>query len=166
MSVVLALDLGLTTGYAVGVPGRAPQFGCLRLPGPAAGFGARFGALTNGISDLIVTHRPALIAKEAILRLAAQNSAHIARLQFGYQACADEEAWRHNVATVEADADAIRKSIIGRSRWPKGTDVKAKVIEWCREHGIDVRQSDQADAIVTWFWACETHAGALRRKAA
>lgn len=160
---ILALDLGLVTGFAYGLPGSVPIFGCVRLPGPAAGFGRRFCHLTNGICDLIVEHRPALLAKEAILRLAAQNSAHVARLQFGYQAIADEEAHRQDVEVVEEDVDLVRNHLIGRRRAPKGTEVKDWVIGWLRRRGFDVTQPDQADAIMIWLWACEVHGNKLRR---
>ena len=76
--VISALDLGLTTGLCWGAPGERPQFGCLRLPGPERGNGARFGALSNAVSDLITEHRPALVVKEAPMRLGGMTSTNTA----------------------------------------------------------------------------------------
>lgn len=164
-SGVLGLDLGLTTGFCFGEPGSlTPTFGCIRLPGPECGYGERLGRLTNGISDLIVRFQPRILAKEAIIRLAAQNSAHVARLQFGYQACADEEGWRHSVEVVEEDADKIRLHVMGRSRWPKGVEVKPQIVQFVRQYGFDCHQHDQADAIVVWLWACRKYGAKLRQK--
>ena len=152
--VILALDLGLTTGLCWGAPGERPQFGCLRLPGPERGNGARFGALSNAVSDLITEHRPALVVKEAPMRLGGMTSTNTARLHYGYHGAVEEGCWRRDVPCREEEADTVRKAMIGRSRWPRGTEVKAEIIKWVIARGIDCHQGDQADAVVLWLWAC------------
>ena len=151
--VVAALDLGVTTGWCVGRAGGVPRWGAWRLAGAAAKSGARFCGLSNSISDLIVTHRPAFVLKEAPLRMAAASSELVRRSQFGLHATAEEACFRQDVEVAEAEADVIRKAIIGRSRWPKGTDPKAEVMAWCNAHGYEVRQPDAADAILAWLYA-------------
>lgn len=163
--VVGALDLGVTSGFCVGAIGRMPRYGAWRLAGPAALPGARWCGLSNEISNLIVEHRPAFILKEAPLRMAAQSSELVRRSQFGLHACAEEACFRQDVDIFEDGADAIRKEIIGRSRWPKGADPKREVMAWCNAHGYTVSQPDTADAIVAWLYAC-ANASRFQRKAA
>jgi hypothetical protein len=164
--IVVGLDLGVTTGFCVGPVGGAPNWGAWRLAGPAAPPGARWCGLSNMLSDLIVTHRPAFALKEAPLRMAAQSSELVRRSQLGLHACAEEACFRQELDLHEEGADPIRKAIIGRSRWPKGADPKREVMAWCNDHGYEVRQPDAADAILVWLYACATASRYLTRSAA
>jgi hypothetical protein len=154
-SRILALDLGATSGWCFGARGGDPRFGIFTLPGPGSRSGARFGPLANMCGDLIRRHQPTLVIKEAPMRFRAQNSAHTARQQYGYHAIVEDACWRNEVPLIEEEVDTIRKAIIGLCRVRKGHDIKDVCLRWCRDHGFQVRQADQADAVITWLWACE-----------
>ena len=145
---VLALDLALRVGWAFGLDAdAAPHCGVWVLPS-AADLGRRYAALGNELADALALHQPRLVLMEAPL-VRQDNSA---RLLLGLAAHVESTCYRWGVECREAHSATVRKAVLGRGTFPKGT-AKAAVLAFCTEQGWPVPDDNAADACLVWAYA-------------
>lgn len=145
---ILALDLSLTTGFALGhACDREPLSGVWSLP--SGNQGAAFDALEHNLADAIEVHAPSLVFMEAPLVAMVQTSA---RLLLGLAAHVESTCWRYSVPCREETVQKIRLVATGRGHFKKGM-AKAHVAEWCRNRGWSPCDDNAADALVAWQYA-------------
>jgi Holliday junction resolvasome RuvABC endonuclease subunit len=137
--VFWALDLGTTTGYAVGGLG-ADISGTWNLkPSRFDSGGMRFVKFRQQLSELLMAGKPEVIGFEEVRRHQGVDAAHVyGGLLAVLQAfCIDNgiEYTGYSVGTIKAFATG------------KGNASKAQMIEAVQAWGYDVADDNQADAI-------------------
>jgi Holliday junction resolvasome RuvABC endonuclease subunit len=147
---VLALDLSLSTGWALGgINDADPISGVWRLPG-IDNLGRAFTALSNELEDAIALHQPRWVVAEAPLPDIRQTSA---RLLLGLSAHVESSCYRMGVPCFEVAVTTVRATVMGTGRFPKG-EAKQHVLAWCARRGWTDLTDDEADARLVWLYAC------------
>lgn len=152
-SVILALDLGTTTGWAMALPDGGIVSGTVSFrPSRYDGGGMRylrFRAWLQGISD--DTPSIAAIHFEEVRRHLSTDAAHVhGGLLATMTAWCEEQA----VAYQGVPVGTIKRFIAG-----KGNAHKAAVMSAVRERGYSPADDNEADAIAILLWALETRGG-------
>ncbi len=158
--VLLSLDLGKTTGWAVLAPGLRPVWGFWELPGTEA---TRNMALENAIEDAVSFHHPTRAIIEAPLPLGAyvyhghdedhwQTNAAAVRQQLGLRGCALAQLYRDNVPCSEVSAALVRSTLIGTSRGEKKGDIKLAIQRYLHRHGWMVSDLNACDAVAVGLY--------------
>jgi Holliday junction resolvasome RuvABC endonuclease subunit len=151
--VVLALDLGTTTGWAMSLPDAGIVSGTVSFrPSRYDGGGmryVRFQAWLDGVAD--DTPEIAAIHFEEVRRHVSTDSSHI----YG-GLLATLTAWceQQSIAYQGVPVGTIKRFITGR-----GNADKAAVIEAVRARGYSPADDNEADAIAILLWALETRGG-------
>jgi hypothetical protein len=151
---VLALDLSGTVGWCFGrEDARDPEvFGTWPLP-TRVDEGERWAAFEDTLSEALERLDAERLVLEAPMRLAAlaeRSTLAIVGQQMTLRGCAFIEAWRAGLKRpIEIPAEKVRKAMLGRTRFPKGT-VKDEVVRACHARGWRVRDHNAGDACLTW----------------
>lgn len=159
---ILALDIATTTGIAIGNAGDVPQAWSERL-GEKKDEDELFSNSIRFTSDLIVLHRPDLIAYEGAV--GGDRSSHFL---VGMIACIRGSARNRGVKVMACNIGAIRKSFIGQhitsanykhlpARKRKAAaraHIKSAVQTACKMRGWGDLDEDAADACAVWEYAC------------
>jgi Holliday junction resolvasome RuvABC endonuclease subunit len=151
--VLLALDLGTTTGWAMCLPDGGIVSGTVSFkPGRYDGGGMRylrFRAWLDGVAD----DKPeiAAIHFEEVRRHVSTDSSHI----YG-GLLATLTAWceQQSIAYQGVPVGTIKRFITGR-----GNADKAAVLDAIRARGYSPADDNEADAIAILLWAVETRGG-------
>lgn len=158
--VIIALDLGIRTGVAIGAPGEPPRVTAVTFKRPSQERDVAFGNLVAWLDQAAREHRPALVFKEAMLPLQAfaklGNAEATVRLQAGLHAIVEAVCCRHNVAWDERADSTIRKHFLGRGRLGDRRSTKDAVIARCHALGLlprTCRDDNCADAVAAHDWA-------------
>lgn len=148
---LLCLDLASTVGVAYGHPAdRLPVFWSFDLL-RTEGEGARYASFENELFDILAALKPAAVVLEAPLPLMAQTRAAICQQQYTLRGISLSECWRASVPVSEVEVDTVRIEILGTARFRKG-QVKAEVVRYCRELGLDLSDHNAGDAVLIWLW--------------
>ncbi len=151
--MVLALDLSLRVGVAVGRSGanEAPKVFAWKLPSVATGYGRISAALDQALCDAIDVFQPGRIVCEAPIRFKVQTSAE---LLLGLWWRVQETAWHHDIPVEAIASSTVRLGVLGTGKFPKG-EAKPAVMRWLRENGYQVPYGgdDEADALILCLWA-------------
>lgn len=157
----LALDLSkASTGFAVWRPGwDSPRYGSWALGSEFTSTGKAFVNLHRKLGELMqitgpfetVTYEEPLLLGPA----AGNTSAETQMLLIGLMAHVESFCAAKRLRRVQyVNQSSWRKHFIGSmKRGTKRTDLKALVMERCRQHGWNPRNSDEADALgIMSYW--------------
>lgn len=166
--LILALDLGVTAGFAKGRPRDAVVSGSVRLKKPDQPIDVAFANLWAFLCDQFAIERPELVVKEAMLQLPAfgplETSQKTIRAHAAYHGIVEGCCRAHDIEWRDASEATVRKHFLGTARVPGGRpEIKKAVIARCHLLGLmprDRHDDNQADAIATHDWACATFGGA------
>lgn len=151
MSQTIALDLGTTTGWAVGKPGMVISGTCTFKPGRYDGGGMRFLRFRRWAEDLIASERPQAIYFEEVRRHAGTDAAHIYGGLLGILTAICEEL---GIPYQGVPVGTIKKHATG-----KGNADKAAMIGAMRAAGFAPKDDNEADALALLQWAFATNGG-------
>jgi len=157
MGVLMALDMGpTTTGFSVGdLSGKLPIAEFWPMP-EIGGEGEVYRVFTNNLYDAIEAHKPDKLAIEKPLSVQAMlgrcNPEYIWRIG-KLRGDVYEAGRRCRIPVVAFSADTIRSEILGRCRWPGGSEEAKKVVmAYVRGLGSNVTSFDAADAVMVWLY--------------
>lgn len=151
--VILALDLGTTTGWALRAADGLITSGTVSFrPSRYDGGGMRYLRFRAWLDSLAVdVGRPGAIHFEEVRRHAGTDAAHI----FG-GLLATLTAWAemHSVPYQGVPVGTIKRHVAA-----KGNADKAAVMAAVRARGFTPADDNEADAIAILLWAIETNGG-------
>ena len=149
---VLSLDLSSNCGWAYGPPDRPlPEaYGLWLLPQKY--LGDRLNAFRSVFVDAVLEYQPSMVFKEAPLAHYTDDPLWVIRQQYGLDAYVEGECAELGIRCCENEPQTIRQEVLGCGQFPKGT-VKAVVIRWARQRGIDTQNDNVADACCGWEFA-------------
>jgi hypothetical protein len=162
--VLMTLDMGPTvTGFAVGdLYGKLPIAEFWELP-ESGGEGAVYRNFTNALYGAIEDPRPTKIYIENPLPVQAMlghcRPEYILRIH-KMRGDVYEAGNRLSIPVLGFSADTVRHELLGRCRWPGGSDeAKRVVLAHVRGLGLNVTSFDAADAVMIWLygqflWEC------------
>ena len=151
--IVLALDLGTTTGWALhGADGLITSGTVSFRPGRFDGGGMRYLRFTNWLGELDRLFGPiAAIWFEDVRRHAGTDAAHV---YGGLMATLTAWAELRGVPYEGVPVGTIKRHATGR-----GNAEKAAMIAAAKARGFSPADDNEADAIAILFWALETGGG-------
>jgi len=159
--IVLALDIAISTGVAVGSSGGQPVSSTVNLGKPPNG--RRFSNALRMTQDLISEHKPDLIVAEAAI-----GGPKASAFLIGLVACVEGCAFNRGIPFETINLGTIRKSFLGKhlttrhfpslSQKAAKQAIKMQVVQGCALRGWSVHNDDEADALALWDYACATHA--------
>lgn len=156
MTTVLALDLALVTGWAVGQPGGKPMSGTVRFGSPQSSHEAAFAAALTWAAGKIREYQPTLIIWEAPMSTLfnrGNTTNNTTTLLYGLPAVIGAASHLLGIYDVrKAETRAIRNHFIGCN--PKRAKAKPMVMRQCRVMGWPVDDDNEADALATWSYMC------------
>jgi hypothetical protein len=149
---VLSLDLSRNCGWAYGTPDlKLPShYGCWVLPQRRRG--ERLNAFRSVLVAALSEFGPALVFKEAPLAHYTEDPISVIRQQYGLDGYVEGECTDLGIEYAEQEPGTIREEVLGKGWFAKGT-VKAVVIRWAQQRGIDTDNDNVADACVGWEFA-------------
>lgn len=162
---IIALDLAIRTGYALGVSGSEPAAviaGAVTLKDPKDDRRVAFGNLLEWLNTRCNQYKPALIVKEAPLNVTFQartNSQATTRLTLGLHAIVEGIAQRHGIPCRDINDQTVRKHFIGKAKAGSREETKLAVIRRAEVLGYAPRglnDADRSDACAIWDWAAHT----------
>ena len=153
--VILALDLGTTTGWALRSANGPVAHGFVSFKSQRfEGGGMRYLRFRSWLDQLAVTTGlPEAVYFEEVRRHAATDAAHI---YGGFLACLT--AWCEELGLAY---QGVPVGTIKRHVTSKGNADKQAVIEAVRARGFRPADDNEADAIAILLWALETKGGVL-----
>jgi hypothetical protein len=169
--LIMALDLAVKTGFCIGRAGGKPRAGSVRLKSPHDPSSRACRKLGIWLRDQFAFERPDLVVIEAPVNIGAmidwkkdgekpsfrstpETISLLHRLVGGVETICGP----YGIRCGDANVQTVRKHFIGRAR-PENP--KQVVLDRCRLLGYvdrDFSDTDAADAIALWDWACATHA--------
>lgn len=162
--IIMALDLGINTGYAVGAPGNKPRSGSVRLKRRDEPRTVSWRNIACFLRDQIQYERPDLVVYEAALDPIAMrelgNSAVTVVITWGHVAAVEAICGPLGIRTEPVNVQSVRRHFTGRARWGERDAAKRAVVERCWTLGYfgrDCRDDNRADACATFDFACATY---------
>ena len=156
MTIILALDLATTTGFAVGEPGAVPYHGSIRFAKAGASHEAIFARAAQWMNGLLVAHAPSLVVWEAPMPTSfsrGRTTSDTTTILHGLPAVIGAVAYLKGIFDIrKAETRAVRNHFIGCN--PKRAKAKPMVIRQCRAMGWDVVDDNAADACALWHYMC------------
>jgi hypothetical protein len=151
--VMLAVDLGTTTGWAMALPGSSMASGTVSLkPSRYDGGGMRYLRFRSWLDTLVEdVGTIGEVHYEEVRRHLSTDAAHVHGGLLGTLSAWCEE-W--SIAYQGVPVGTIKRFIAGR-----GNADKAAVIEAVRARGYSPADNNEADAIAILLWALETRGG-------
>lgn len=157
---ILALDLAINTGAAIGRAGVAPRSFSVRLKKGDEGQDVAFANLVAWLSRFLSEEKPALVFKEAMLPIAAfarlDSAAHTITFHAGLHAIVEALCVRHRIPWDERADATVRKHFCGSARFGGRAAAKRAVLGRCHMLGLlprDCKDDNRADAIACHDWA-------------
>ncbi len=164
---ILALDLAVVTGYAIGIAGEIPQSGSVRLkrrddPAEVAPFN-----MLAFLRDRFVLDKPDLVAIEHYMHPVASKSADATILQLFCFGVAVAACQAYGLRYEAPRVDAIRKHFCGQRNAGNRGDTKRMVLARAKTLGYvprDCTDDNRADACALFDFA-SAHYARVRPKA-
>jgi Holliday junction resolvasome RuvABC endonuclease subunit len=149
---VLSLDLSRNTGIAYGtIDLKLPAlWQCWVLPQRTSG--QRLNAFRSTFDAFCIEYAPSLVFKEEPLAHFTDDPLYVIREQYGLHAIVEAECADLGIRVAEQSPSTIREQVLGKGQFPKGT-VKAVVVRWAQQRGIDTDNDNIADACCGWEFA-------------
>ena len=158
--IIMALDLAIETGFAVGRVGGHPRSGSVKLKKRGQDERTAWRNLGCWLRDQFKLERPDLIAYEAALHpgvmLNMGNSSITAAMQWGHVAAVEAICGPLGLRTEAVNVQTVRKHFTGRARHPTRTEAKRAVVERCWTLGYferDCNNDNRADACAVFDYA-------------
>lgn len=170
---ILALDLGVRTGFAIGTAGHGlmPRSGARILKKPSEHRSVAFSNLIAWLQDTLHTERPDLVVREAPLALQAfrtlNNAAFTVRVTHGLHGIVEGMCARFAIRCEEAADATVRKHFIGKANAGNRQATKAAVIQRCHVLGYmpkDASDDNRADACALFDFAAATYGNRRARE--
>lgn len=166
-SDVLALDIGMRCGFAVGAPGRIPESGTVVLKIEKSDASVAFSNLLAFLVARFDAGPPRLVVKEQLIfgpRVHAGAGGAAYRSQYGLHAIVEAVCVRfgltfENGRIYDVADGTWRKHFTGKGRWGDRDSGKLAVLARARLLGYidaDLADDNRADACGVWDWAA-TH---------
>ena len=157
MPIVLALDLALITGFAIGPSDGTPRSGSIKIGGEGMHTGDRGCAFQRFMLDLIKVERPDLIAYEAPLSAKRGNTnADSTLVLFGLAWQTPTIATAKGIPFMPCHLGQVRAYFLGHGRPVKSDDVEKAVKRACLTRGWAPKDHNAADALAVWEYAVAT----------
>lgn len=164
--VVLAFDISPSTvGYALGcLSGKLPICGYWPMP-ELGGEGATYAAFSNEVYDAIEANKPSRLVIESPLTPQAMlghcQTDYIYKI-FGMRSVVYEAGYRFSIPVSGFSADKVRYELLGRHRWPGGSEEAKKVVlAHVRKLGVPTTSYDAADAVMVWLYVQKQMSGGI-----
>lgn len=157
-TLILALDLATTTGFAIGKPFQMPRWGTIRFGKPGASNNAIFAHAMDWITALLdPIPRPSTLILESLLPPDAKvgkTSRDVRDRLCGLQAIVRAVAHKKGIYDIsEAGPQTVRKHFIGDGMLKREL-AKAAVMQRCRQLGWDPQDDNAGDALALFSFAC------------
>ena len=152
--VILALDLGTTTGWAMRLEDETIVSGTVAFkPNRYEGGGMRYLRFRTWLDEML-RQAPGMAAVyfEEVRRHAGTDAAHI---YGGFLAHLSAWCEMHRLPYLGVPVGAIKRHVAG-----KGNADKQAVIAGVRARGFQVVDDNEADAVAILLWAVDTAGGA------
>ena len=152
--VLLALDLGTTTGWAMRLEDETIVSGTMAFrPGRFEGGGMRYLRFRTWLDEML-RQAPGMAAVyfEEVRRHAGTDAAHI---YGGFLAHLSAWCEMHRLPYQGVPVGAIKRHVAG-----KGNADKQAVIEGVKARGFNPSDDNEADAVAILLWAVDTAGGA------
>lgn len=149
MTKVFALDLSLSTGWAVGDAQRSSVlYGTKRLPSTGKHLGPTLDALICFVDDMIRRHSPTLLVFESPY-IPKTYDVPMLRRMFGMHAAVEWAAHRVALQCAEATPSEWRRSFFAQhfERTMKREPAKTMAIKQCQMRGWSPQDDNAADAL-------------------
>lgn len=161
---ILALDLGVRTGWCEGEPGRATASMTYLLKRAGDPMPVAFANLAAIVGNRLRAGDVTLVVKEEPFHLGAfaarTGSEAAVRAAYGYHAICEAMCCRHGVPCISVAPATVRKHFIGRGNAGDRKATKASVVARAKQLGYLPSGSfddDRADACAVFDWASATH---------
>jgi len=152
LPVVLALDLGQMTGWAMRLPEAVIASGTVEFrPGRFEGGGMIYLRFRSWLEQVHATNRLRLIVFEDVRRHVGTSASHV---YGGFLAILTSWCEHRGVPYQGVPVGTVKRHIAG-----KGNADKAAVIAAVRTRGYRPADDNEADAIAILLWAIETEGG-------
>ncbi len=162
--IILAFDIARNTGFAVGDSSGKPLCWSRDL---GTSYERRFCSMLRITSELIVQYKPDLIVIEDTV-----GRARTPHVNVGIISCCRGVACDRKVPVKMLDVTTVRKHFIGRNPTKRDfpgmsennatKEIKRMVMKHCQLRGWQPQDSDQADALALWDYACATSSRAYQ----
>lgn len=151
--MILALDLGTTTGWAFGMNGHPVDFGEFACRGKHDSLAQVYSTFLVRVRELIVPHNPDLIVYERVRRHLSTLSAQ----RFGgFEAAMLVEAFRKTCPVREVGTTTLKKASTGKGNAPKMLMIEAATAWLIGGGGTPGDLTDnEADALCLLKYAME-----------
>jgi hypothetical protein len=160
---ILALDLGIASGFARGAPGDAPQSGTVQLKKTSELIDVAYGNLIAFLCEEFGRQLPAMVVKERMLYLQAFTSLGTSektiRAHAAYHGIVEGLCVRYGVRWEDVSPSTFRRHFIGAANAGSRDETKQAVVDRCHLLKLmpaDCRDDNRADAIAVWDWAAAT----------
>jgi hypothetical protein len=161
--MLLALDISLTTGFALGgVSNGAPRTGLFRLPEGDHNFDRALQMLREGVMMQCRFNKVEIVAIEAAMqKVNWQHSAYAAFLLTSLSAVAREAAQRHGARIMLVNVKTWRSSFIGNGNMEgekakRAACARCDLLGWNYRDGNNQESDDIAEACGLFFYAMGT----------
>src|SRR6185437_8550745 len=138
--IILALDLAVRTGFAVGPVGEIPRSWSVDLKERGQDPAVAFGNLIWFLNELLGREKPAIIVKEAPLALQVLGRGHGSQasieMTYGLHAITRGMGNRFGIEVRDAHDASVRKHFIGRGKMANREDTKRAVVQRCHLLGF------------------------------
>ena len=159
--VILCLDLGTRTGWALHDDGATFSGSMTFRPGRYEGGGMRYLRFRQWLVELLAKSRRADIVGEApaidavyFEEVRAHAGTDAAHIYGGFLATLSAWCEQRSIPYQGVPVGTIKRHVTG-----KGNADKAAVIAAIRARGFNPTDDNEADALAILLWATETHGG-------
>lgn len=142
--LILTLDLGLKTGYAIGTQGKLLEHGMLKLPNKQKG--DRYFFFGQWLAEKHKTYNFQKIVFELVNFIGDRTSPCSAHAYGGYKAILESFAYANQISIETLTVREIKQAFAEKSNCGK-----EKIIQKVNEHGFKVTDDNEADALAIFL---------------
>ncbi len=156
MSMYLCVDLGTTTGFAVGSEDYMVSGVWNLKPSRYDGGGMRFVKFRQRLNEVLQAYKPDVVFFEEVRRHASTDAAHV---YGGLLAILTEWCEANGIAYSGVPVGTIKRNFTG-----KGNASKDLMIAEAERRGYEPIDDNEADSIAIFDWALKNYSGGTGRK--
>ena len=168
---ILFLDIASNTGWCEGEPGGKATYGSFQLAPEGADTPAKGAGLFKFLATRMQAFKPRTFVYEAPRnpnQMIGRTNAKTIRTLIGLPFVAETAAYLCGVYDIqEAEASSIRSFMLPlakgekRGKLPAG-ELKKLIFRRVKDLGYDPKNTDEADAIAGWLYACNVAAPGVK----
>jgi hypothetical protein len=162
LPIVMGLDLGSRTGFAVGRPGHAPKVGAYKFHetnDESWHAGAKLGVRLRGLFES--EYKPKLVVIERPY-ITGQKNEKVIGIMLGLVSVTIAECVHQGIQFAVKPSQTVSKWALGKGRWTKDEggrlEKKLQTQKWAYELGLVDEDSavdaDVCDACMLWYYGC------------